>query len=121
MTHVKGRRVYLSGPMTGKNDWNKDAFFDASNYLMSECHASPALYNPAWFVDGIKSLGHKYAMCFSLENLCKIETEDGLTPYQYFDVLVSLPGWQWSFGACLERTVAEACGIEVCDLEDVVA
>ena len=34
------------------------------------------------------------------------------------DLLVSLPGWEKSAGATLERTVAEACGIEVCELAE---
>ena len=32
MTHVKGRRVYLSGPMTGMEDWNMTTF-DAAEKL----------------------------------------------------------------------------------------
>lgn len=35
------------------------------------------------------------------------------------DVLVSLPGWENSEGARLERLVAEACGIETCNLSEV--
>lgn len=36
-----------------------------------------------------------------------------------YDVLVSLPGWEYSDGARLERAVAEMCGIDVCELEEV--
>ena len=33
MTHVKGRRVYLSGPMTGIDGWNGPAFADGMRLL----------------------------------------------------------------------------------------
>ena len=43
-------------------------------------------------------------------------TDDGA----FYDVLVSLPCWQDSAGARLEREVAVACGIDVCELAEVV-
>ena len=38
----------------------------------------------------------------------------------HYDLLVSLPGWQDSAGARLEREVAEAIGMEVHDLGEVL-
>ena len=37
MTHVNGKRVYLSGPMTGIKGWNRAAFDDAEKRLRSLC------------------------------------------------------------------------------------
>lgn len=39
---------------------------------------------------------------------------------QTYDLLVSLPGWWDSDGACIERMVAEACGIECVELSEVL-
>ena len=113
MTHVKGRRVYLSGPMTGIKDWNRDEFNRAERAIRS--YGGVVVYNPTSRTDGFNLRGYSHAECMreSIRSLCSI--------FNRFHVLVLLPGWENSAGAKVERTVAEACGIEVCDLEDVVA
>ena len=119
MIHVKGRRVYLSGPMTGLPDWNRAAFDDAEKRLRELGAQEP--YNPANFIDRFESLSHAVCMYRSLVELVDEEwsTEPGY-PTPWYDVLVSLPGWEKSAGARLEREVAVACGIEVCELAEVV-
>ena len=119
MTHVKGRRVYLSGPMTGIKDWNRAAFDEAEKRLVCEPFDVMWIYNPADHIDDMRSLSHEGAMYLSIHSLMSIDVVDSkFVPY--YDVLVSLPGWEKSAGARLEREVAEACGIEVCNLDEVV-
>ena len=119
MTHVKGRRVYLSGPMTGMEDWNRTTFDAAEKRLVCEPFDVMWIYNPADHIDEMRSLSHEEAMYLSIHSLMSIDVADSkFVPY--YDVLVSLPGWEKSAGACLEREVAVACGIEVCELSEVV-
>ena len=111
MTHVKGRRVYLSGPMTGIEGWNKPAFDGAEKQLRKlNIHD---VYNPADHIDSHSTASHCVAMQLSLNELTSTKF--------WYDLLVSLPGWEQSAGARLEREVAEACGIEVCDIKDAIA
>ena len=119
MTHVRGRHVYLSGPMTGIEGWNRAAFDDAEKRLRSLGAQEP--YNPANFIGRFESLSHAVCMYRSLVELVDEEwsTEPGY-PTPWYDLLVSLPGWEQSAGARLEREVAVACGIEVCYLDEVV-
>ena len=112
MTHVKGRRVYLSGPMTGIEGWNRAAFDDAEKRLRELGAQEP--YNPANLIESFESLSHAACMYHSLVELLYP------TPWYWYDLLVSLPGWEKSAGARLEREVATACGIEVCNLDEVV-
>ena len=119
MTHVKGRRVYLSGPMTGMEDWNKAAFDAAEKWLVCEPFDVMGIYNPADNIDEMRYLSHEEAMYLSMHSLMSIDVADSkFVPY--YEVFVSLPGWEQSAGARLEREVAVACGIEVCELAEVV-
>ena len=123
MTHINGRNVYLSVPMTGIEDFNRAAFNNAEEILKSR--GAAYVYNPAdnatRYVDA--GLTHEQCMYYSLYELLDEgwPVESGAPGTHWYEVLVSLPGWEQSAGARLERTVAEACGIEVCNIEDVTA
>ena len=120
--HVKGCNVYLSGPMTGIEDFNRKEFNDAAKYVKRL--GASCIYNPAENISYLVNKSHEYCMYCSLNALIKRlvcicgtkVTDDGA----FYDVLVSLPCWQDSAGARLEREVAEACGIEVCELSEVI-
>ena len=120
--HVKGCNVYLSGPMTGIVDFNRKEFDDAAKYLRRL--GASCIYNPAENISYLVNKSHEYCMYFSLAKLIKrlvcICGSNVSNDGAFYNVLVSLPGWQDSEGATLERAVAEACGIEVCDLDEVV-
>ena len=120
MTHVRGRRVYLSGPMTGLPDWNRAAFDEAEKRLVCEPFDVMGAYNPADQIDDMRPLSHEKAMYLSMHSLMSMDVA-GSRFVPYYEVLVSLPGWEKSAGARLEREVATACGIEVCNLDEVVA
>lgn len=83
---ITGKRVYIAGPMTGKKHFNRDAFFDAAEYLKDQCGAS-VVFNPGVEPDG---LSHDEYLAIGLQKLAMA------------DVVAFLPGWQESQGAMRE-------------------
>lgn len=121
---VSGKRVYLSGPMTGHDDLNVEAF----DHVERVCRRLGAtrVYNPCHA--GIdKSISHEDAMLFSIRTLVRPGVEDvactrpGGVPASGIDMVVTLDGWEKSDGARLEVIVARACGIPVVRLDELEA
>lgn len=110
---VEGKNVFLSGPMTGLPHYNREVFMRADKFVKT--FDAAYIYNPAEHIKELEGFSHGMCMRVSLQNLCSLKN-----PFVY-DVLVSLPGWENSSGARMEREVAEACGMEVCNLDEVVA
>lgn len=108
----EGLHVYVSGPMTGIEGYNADAMNAVRDELCG-CGAA-YVYDPADYIEVLEKLSHQEQMRWSIHHLTKPWTNGA-----YYDLLVLLPGWQDSDGCRLERAVAEACGIEVWELEDV--
>lgn len=108
---IRGRHVFLSGPMSGISHYNVAAFADAHATVIE--HGATHVYNPAneYLVRGRNDMGHEYWMRKCLQALI------GDVPH--YDVLVSLPGWEDSEGARTEREVAQACGIKCVDLSEI--
>ena len=119
MTHVKGRRVYLSGPMTGMEDWNRTTFDAAEKRLVCEPFDVMWIYNPADHIAEMRKWSHDRCLMASIRALCSRRPGPQHSIAAY-DVLVSLPRWERSEGATLERYVAQRVGIEVCNLDEVV-
>lgn len=92
--------VYISGPMSGIEDWNFPAFNAAADKLRA---AGYPVINPADF--GVKE-GQTWRECLARD----------LAALVHCDVLVLLPGWIKSKGACLEVHVAEELGMETTTL-----
>lgn len=114
---ITGKRVYLSGPMTGIEDYNRAAFDRAALDVMDA--GAYEVYDPSEHIDEYAQLSHERCMALSLRELiAERPWVDEVEPY--YDLLVSLPGWQDSAGARLEREVAEAIGMEVHDLGEVL-
>lgn len=120
---MDGLRVFLSGPMTGREGWNKPAF-DAAEEWCRE-HGAKEVYNPATLVpkEGERVHPHERYMTRTLHELTKFgptleDVEDWFHPL--YDVLVLLDGWWASDGASRERTVAMSCGIDVIELEEAM-
>lgn len=116
---MRGRRVYLSGPMSGRPDMNRAAFRVAAEAFRDA--GAAAVWDPSeladmsWFpCDGWTTTEREQAMREDLRELTRCD-EQGL----YYDMLVSLPGWQASAGATVERDAARAMGIPCVDLVDV--
>lgn len=110
----EGKRVFISGPMTGMPDWNRAAFADAECMLRKA--GAREVYNPAADSPlGEDSHTHEHWMLRTLHHLTMLVycySDDGNnTPH--WDMLLLLPGWEDSRGARVERDVAAACGIEL--------
>ena len=104
---IANKRIYLSGPMTGIYDWNREAFIEAARYLRER---GARVYNPAFSAPMAheKAKSHQFYMLRDLHELtCYI----GESPY--YDAVAQLPGWDKSNGAKVEMLVAKTCGIDV--------
>lgn len=122
MIDITGKRVFLSGPMSGRYCYNVAAFATAHARLKEA--GADWVFDPA--VSYLRETRHESERHNHSEYMRRCLHE--LTRPQYdrkdgheYDLLVSLPGWRDSEGAATERTVAQACGMEVCDLEEVFA
>ena len=127
MIDLKGKRVFISGPMLGRWLYNVSEFAEAHARLKEA--GAAYVFNPAIGYlcqrQGLATLKrHEDYMTDCLHELTerKKRTQgwEDVIPRKY-DILVSLPGWEESDGAVTERTVAEECGIECVDLEEVFA
>ena len=87
--------IFVSGPMTGKPDYNRPAFFDAEKRLTKDGHI---VWNPAHFPDG---LSHEAYM-----QVCEAMIDRS-------DAIYQLPGWKESRGARHEYGYAYATGKKI--------
>ncbi len=83
-------RIYLSGPITGHDDGNRDTFAAAQLYLECKGHA---VSNP-------HALTHDHAGRW--EDYMRVDVREMLT----CDSLFMLDGWQLSRGATIEHHLA---------------
>ena len=108
---MNGKRVYLSGPMSGIIDHNGPAFADAER----RCRDAGAamVFNPA------TAWGHsdRHPSWYMRHDLNRLTLTEGERPL--FDCVVLLDGWYASEGATLEYQVARASGIALVNLREV--
>lgn len=95
---IKGKRVYLSGPITNVKNY-KGLFMLAEK--LADFGEAKQIYNPAAQISSSFSWEQAMHRCLS-----------EITNY---DTVVMLPGWNASRGARLERDVALACGMHIVD------
>lgn len=126
MINIKGRSVFLSGPMSGLDYCNVDEFARA-HAIVKEAGAYE-VYNPAveylLSEHGANDMPHSYWMRRCINELTSTMGPHDIFGDKYADnpkysVLVLLPGWEDSDGVRTEREVALACGMMVCELGDV--
>lgn len=91
-------RVYISGPMTGLPGLNYEAFFDAHERL---AQAGYDVINPA-------REGNPHWTWVDFMRRAMMDVAEA-------DAICMLPGWEYSKGAVLERTVAKA--LELVEVE----
>ena len=105
-------RIYVIGPVTGREDGNIAAFMDARKQLMALGHDADL---PHDFIRG--GAPWEEAMRTSLRHLATGRA-DGRP---FFDGVARLEGWQESRGAALESACAIAMGIRTMDLGEWLA
>ena len=98
---VKGKKVYLSGPITEIKNY-KGLFLFAEE-LAKMCDVS-RIYNPASDIPNSFSYEEAMKRC--------------VTALAEYDTIMLLPGWRSSKGAKIEYDIACACGMDVVDLTD---
>lgn len=92
-------RVYISGPMTGLTDCNREAFTRAEVLLKQLGHE---VVNPHDIGDKLGEVSYEeYLKADLVEMLTKCNT------------IYMLTGYEWSKGATTELQVARACGFKV--------
>ena len=91
------KRCFISGPMTGKPDLNKPAFFEAEEKLRK---AGFSVFNPARL--GLEDGGFTDQMILGMD----------LTALSYCNYIYMLDGWSSSKGASAEWSYAISAGIE---------
>lgn len=98
---VIGKKVYLSGPITGVRNYK--GLFLFVEELVKLCNAF-RIFNPASQIPD--SLDYEQAMKRCVAALAE------------YEAIVMLPGWHASKGARLEHDIALSCGMDVIDLTD---
>jgi hypothetical protein len=94
-------KIFISGPMTGIDEWNHPLF----NLIAMELRAAGyAVCNPAEFYDGDTTRTRAEYMRKSFEGLLESE------------MVFLLPGWQDSEGALVEAAVGVQLGLQVTEL-----
>lgn len=109
---LKGRNVYLSGPITGVKDYRCPFVF--MEKVLNKVSDS-MVFNPATEIPSNTPYEAAMATCLQALSLRVRDGEDE-PYYPMYEVMILLPGWTKSKGAQIENRVAEACGIEVIDM-----
>lgn len=89
---------YISGPMTGKPEFNYPLFCEVEKDLKSTFSSKDKVINPARNFDGARDRKRSEYMHLDIQHVLNS------------DVIVLLPGWETSEGAKLEVAVARQCG-----------
>lgn len=97
-------KLYISGPMSGIEDWNFPAFHAAAVRLRKLGYevVNPAEINPD------TTLSWEQCLRLDIKHLCDC------------DGIVLLPGWMYSEGAQLELMIAHRLEMEIYMLDELV-
>ena len=103
----EGQLYFISGPMAGYDNWNKEAFDKCEKRLRSELKAS-YVYNPAKRIkDENKDFTYYMREPLHVINMYQNDWENVI------DAVILLPGWQKSLGSVTEALVAHEVGIDL--------
>lgn len=109
---LKGRNVYLSGPITGVKGYKYPfIFMEKVLHKVSD----GMVFNPATEIPSDSPYEAAMATCLQALSL-RVRDDEDEPYYPMYGVMILLPGWTKSKGAQIENRVAEACGIEVVDM-----
>ena len=100
-------KIYLAGPMSGHENYNFPAFFEAAARLKADNHE---VFNPA--EEDLKQWGDfetvkknaNYRVCLRKDLNWILDKAEAIA---------LLPGWEQSKGASIEKALAEALGLKV--------
>ena len=112
LSFLKGKNVYLSGPITGVKGY-KYPFIFMEKVLNKTIDGM--VFNPATEIPSNTPYEVAMATCMQALSL-RIRDGEDEPYYPMYGVMILLPGWPKSKGAQIENRVAEACGIEVVDM-----
>lgn len=106
-----GRKYFISGPMSGIDGWNKEAF-DRCEKRIRELAGDVMVDNPASEVprESNSERPHVYYMRGTIQT---IVDSYGHERKPLTDAVVLLPNWETSYGAVMEAMVAHECGIDL--------
>lgn len=93
---LETKRVFISGPMTGYEDYNRPAFMEAEEKLRK---AGFSVFNPAWM---------NFDAGFSNDAIMAID----LCALSHCNYIYQLEGWDKSKGASAEWMTALSMGIK---------
>ena len=93
-------KVFISGPMTGIDDFNREAFNDAARKITKKGHVA---LNPAVLPDGL--LHREYMkICYAMLKVS--------------NAIYQLPGWEDSVGAKMEYDFAIIMDLKIIGPEE---
>lgn len=92
---AKQRKTYIAGPMTGYDNFNRDAFNDAAHLIIFNGNVA---LNPATLPDGLSQADYM-SICLPMLMCC--------------DSIFMLEGWEKSEGAKAEYALAVKLGLEI--------
>lgn len=104
--------IYIAGPMTGIKEYNYPAFNQCAAELRANGHK---VYNPA----EIKPPEPDFAKSLGKSGLWAWYMKKAIVMLLKADVIVLLPGWKNSKGACLERVIAKALLYRIVEHKDM--
>ena len=95
-------KVYLSGKITGRNNWERD--FERAEVMIRDLMPDAVVLNPKILPAGLEY--EKYMQIdFAMLAIC--------------DLMVLLPGWDTSNGVMQEIELANYLGIKIKKLEEI--
>lgn len=100
---VTRKRIYIAGPMTGLDNYNREAFIEAARQIATKTNLIPV--HTAWVRDGL-DWEEYMELAQDMLSLC--------------DLVCVLPGHMESKGAQIEVKLARDAGMPVIELDKVV-
>ena len=117
-TEIVGKRIFLSGPMTGYDDYNERGFIKAQ--ILLKRLGVESVYSPIiqWICEPERISEKRSHESYMLECLHELTRyDDNGNPH--YDAVVQLDAWQDSEGARMEAEAAKACGIPLIPLSQL--
>lgn len=115
--------VYLAGPMRGLANFNKPAFMAGADALRAKGFR---VFNPVEetiriYGEGVYESNPAGDEAATPIDPRKVFFNDIAFICLYADAVVLLPGWEKSKGATAEKSIADALGLAVLDLDQALA